>query len=24
VATYGGTFYGADVLYTRRFDQFKW
>ncbi|SMG45698.1 translocation/assembly module TamB domain-containing protein [Paraburkholderia susongensis] len=21
---YGGTFYGADVLYTRRFDRIKW
>lgn len=24
VAAYGGTFYGADVLYTRRFDRVKW
>ncbi|WP_028223681.1 translocation/assembly module TamB domain-containing protein, partial [Paraburkholderia oxyphila] len=24
VAAYGGTFYGADVLYTRRFDRIKW
>ena len=23
VVAYGGTFYGADVLYTRRFDRFK-
>ncbi|OLL33082.1 translocation and assembly module protein TamB [Burkholderia sp. SRS-W-2-2016] len=24
LVVYGGTFYGADVLYTRRFDRFKW
>ncbi|QGZ62858.1 translocation/assembly module TamB domain-containing protein [Paraburkholderia acidisoli] len=24
VATYGGTFYGADILYTRRFDRIRW
>lgn len=24
VTAYGGTFYGADVLYTRRFDRIKW
>ncbi|CAB3790800.1 hypothetical protein LMG28614_03158 [Paraburkholderia ultramafica] len=24
LVAYGGTFYGADVLYTRRFDRIKW
>jgi translocation and assembly module TamB len=24
VVAYGGTFYGADVLYTRRFDRIRW
>ncbi|KXU89290.1 gramicidin biosynthesis protein [Paraburkholderia monticola] len=24
LVVYGGTFYGADVLYTRRFDRIKW
>jgi translocation and assembly module TamB len=24
VTAYGGTFYGADVLYTRRFDRIRW
>ncbi|WP_322014405.1 translocation/assembly module TamB domain-containing protein [Paraburkholderia sp. J12] len=24
VVGYGGTFYGADVSYTRRFDRFRW
>ncbi|CAB3776792.1 hypothetical protein LMG28688_00304 [Paraburkholderia caffeinitolerans] len=24
VTAYGGTFYGADVLYTRRYDRIKW
>ncbi|POR55814.1 autotransporter secretion inner membrane protein TamB [Paraburkholderia eburnea] len=24
VVTYGGTFYGADILYTRRFDRIRW
>lgn len=24
LAAYGGTFYGADVLYTRRFDRIRW
>lgn len=24
VVAYGGTFYGADILYTRRFDRIKW
>lgn len=24
VTAYGGTFYGADILYTRRFDRIRW
>jgi translocation and assembly module TamB len=24
LVVYGGTFYGADVLYTRRFDRLNW